>query len=333
MATSSGQAEHHVKDRLLNQGYKFDFFQATLLLEKLEDISTGVNETGQLSAKQIRFQPDISLGFPSSAIKRIEMDSEMYRIIVTFMGLYGTVAPTPVYFTELVSSSSSSDIKRSSLKDFLDIFNHRLISLYYRAWKKYRYYLTFQSNGNDPISEHLLSLFGMDMDVSIQAAGLPIVQLIKYAGILSMRVRSTSGLRTLVSDFFGGITVRIDEFLPQWVSISEDYQNKLGMKNSRLGIDFSLGNQVLDRSGRFRVIIGPISLARYESFLPDTEQFKTLQWLITMYVSYRLEFEVKFIIKGEEIPQLEISSQGTSRLGYTTWVLSSMADKDKEVRL
>ncbi len=320
MASSRRQAEDNVKNRLLNEGCKFDFFQAVTLLEAFAQ--TG--ESGSLMEEQIRFLPDTSLTRPTSDVKKIDVsDKEVYQMTVTFMGLYGISAPIPVYFTELITSSEADG---KILQDFLDIFNHRFISFFYQAWKKYRYYLTFQSDGSDSISSHLKALFGMDSDEAALAAKLPITRLLRYAGILSMKAKTTAGLQTLVSDFFGGIRVSIKEFVPQWVNISEEYQNRLGEKNSLLGHDLSIGNQVLDRSGRFRVIIGQVSLSQYESFLPGTEQFETLKQLVNVYVSYQLQFDVEFIINGKDISPLELSSTGTARLGYTTWVLSQQRE-------
>ncbi|MEK7273959.1 MAG: type VI secretion system baseplate subunit TssG, partial [Candidatus Desantisbacteria bacterium] len=275
MASSNRQAGNNVESRLLNEGCKFDFFQAVTLLKALVPLSAQIGASGSLLEEQIRFLPDTSLARQVSDVKKIEKihsaisDKEIYQMTVTFMGLYGVSAPIPVYFTELITSAEADG---KTLQDFLDIFNHRFISFFYQAWKKYRYYLAFQSEGSDSISNHLRALFGMDSDEVAQSAKLPITRLLRYAGILSMKTKTTAGLQTLLSDFFGGLRVRIKEFVPQWVNISEEYQNRLGAKNSQLGHDLSIGNQVLDLSGRFQVIISNISLSQYEAFLPGTEQ-------------------------------------------------------------
>ncbi len=311
MVAGNREKEYHIENNLLNEGYKFDFFQAVTLLEWLN--------------KTVRLQPDTSLGFPTFQIKEIvdDLDTETTRIVIRFMGLYGISAPLPIYFTELITSPEE---KGKSLQDFLDIFNHRLIWLFYQAWKKYRYYLSFQSNGIDSVSRHVRALFGLDLDIVSQAAGLPTAQLLKYTGILSMKNRPAEGLRVLLSDFFDGIPVKISECLPQWVNIPEGFQCGLSEKNSSLGKDLSVGSQVLDRLGKIRVIIGPISLAKYEGFLPGTRQFEVLKRLVSMYVSYRLRFDIEFIVKGEDISSLVLSSEGNGRLGQTTWALTMPRD-------
>jgi type VI secretion system protein ImpH len=313
--TKNGQKRDDIKSRLLKDGCKFKFFQAVRLLESFK--REGEDEN-------IRFQPDVSLLSPTSPIKEIKLHhssvpgKEIYLMIITFMGLYGINAPVPIYFTELISSHEADS---EPLQEFLDIFNHRLIFLFYQAWKKYRYHLTFRADGRDPLSNHLWALSGLNSKI-LKTLGITPIRLIRYTGILSMRTRSPAGLSHLLQDFFNGIRVKIKEFIPQWKEIPVAYQNRLGEKNSQLGVNFSLGNRVLSRGWKFRITIGPISLAQYESFLPGSKHFNTLKQLVNMYTSQWLEFDVEFIVKGEDIPSIILSAQGRTRLGFTAWLVS-----------
>src|SRR6202012_4572062 len=86
-----------------------------------------------------RFGAHISLGFPASQIQdllRPKNPDDPSRMIVTFMGLVGPSSALPRYYTEMILERARK--KDFTLRDFFDLFNHRLISLFYRAWEKYR---------------------------------------------------------------------------------------------------------------------------------------------------------------------------------------------------
>jgi len=331
MATNDRQADYPIRDRLLEEGYAFGFFQAVRLLEGLQGGHAAPGEGGPPWEEGIRFRPSASLGFPAADVQRIEqtelpgLPNDIYLMTVNFMGLYGVNAPTPTYFTEMICASDSDE---DSLRCFLDIFNHRLISLFYRAWKKYRYHITFLSGAKDPISGYLLSLCGLGTKRLRQAADLPSICLLRYAGLLSQQPRSVTGLRGLLADYFDGVPVDVQQFALRWIKISESHQNRLGVAGSPsvLGVDLSLGERTRDRSGKFRVTLGPLSSEQFESFLPGGRQFEVLSHFVFLYAPDRMEFDIELVIKGEEIPHLWLAATGTARLGYTTWLMSEQRE-------
>lgn len=327
MATDDRQAVHPLAGRLLKEGCKFNFFQAVRLLESLQEGRVAPGEEGPPWEEGIRFRPNASLGFPAADVQSIEetelpgLSASVFLMTVNFMGLYGVNAPTPTYFTEMICTS---DTDVDPLSTFLDIFNHRLISLFYRAWKKYRYHITFISEARDAISGYLLSLCGLGTEKLRQAAELPSTCLIRYTGLLSLRPRSARGLQGLLADYFTGIPVRVEQFVLRWIRIPESHQNRLGVAGSNgvLGVNLSVGEWLRDRSGKFRVGLGPLDSDQFEGFLPGGRQFETLSRLVFLYTPDRLEFDIELVLKGDEIPYLWLATSGAARLGYTTWLVS-----------
>jgi len=297
------------------------------LLESLQEGRVAPGEEGPPWEEGIRFRPSASLGFPAADVQKIEeaklpgLSASVFLMTVNFMGLYGVNAPTPTYFTEMICTSEAD---ADPLSAFLDIFNHRLISLFYRAWKKYRYYITFLSEARDPTSGYLLSLCGLGTKALRQVAGLPDTCLIRYTGLFSQRPRSARGLQGLLADYFEGIAVRVEPFILRWVKIPESHQNRLGVagRNDVLGRSLSVGDRLKDRSGKFRVTLGPLDSEQFEGFLPGGTQFETLSHLVFLYAPDRLEFDIKLVLKAGEIPPLWLDTPGTARLGYTTWLVS-----------
>ncbi len=331
MATNDRQTSYPIIDRLLEEGYKFNFYQAVRLLEGLQQNFSAPGGEGPPWEEGIRFQPNTSMSFPAADVQKVEhvelpeLDEKIFLMTVNFMGLYGVSAPTPVYFSEMICTADSDE---DPLRSFLDIFNHRLISLFYRAWKKYRYHITFLADAGDPISGYLLSVCGLGIKTLRKTTELPVTNLIRYTGIISQRPPSAAALGGFLADYFEDIPVRVEQFILRWIRISEEYQNRLGKGtgNSKLGIDLYAGEWLKDRSGKFRIALGPLGLEQFENFLPGGAQFEILRQLTSLYAPDLLEFDIKLILKGEEIPNLWLAATGTARLGYSSWLISRQRD-------
>jgi type VI secretion system protein ImpH len=331
MSVGPRQTEHDLKRKMLEEGYLFDFFQLVHLLENQLGRPVPVGRGGPFRAEGLRFQPDSSLVFSPADVRRVEEPTAAdqgeetkrpvpweYRIVVNFMGLYGVASPTPVYLTELIGFT---DVDAAELTDFLDLFNHRIISLFYRAWLKYRYPWRYQPGGLDEVSGHLLSFIGLG-DREIRAkTNLRDSRLLRYLGLLALRTRPPVGLKLLVSDHFN-VTARVEERVFRWVTIPPEGRNRLGAANSTLGVDLSVGERVPDRAGKFRLSIGPLHFAEYLGFLPHQVKFREACSLARLWVGERFDYDVEMVVRHEEIPEMQMAEGSIARLGWTTWVTS-----------
>ncbi|MFC1719023.1 type VI secretion system baseplate subunit TssG, partial [Candidatus Poribacteria bacterium] len=210
-----------IVDKLLQRGYRFSFFQAVYILEKVYGDSVPPGVEGPLSQEMIRFRARPRLSFPATSICHIEKiadrnlqmsarNPETIQMILSFMGLYGVNSPLPQYFSEVIISGSeeisedSEEDDGGALRKFLDIFDHRIYSFFYRSWKKYKYHLQFESGAKDRFSKYMLSFFGLGTPALPDLAGIAADKLIPYAGILGQQSRCTASLQRMISDHFGG---------------------------------------------------------------------------------------------------------------------------------
>jgi len=322
------QAESDLKSRFLREGYRFDFYQLLHLLETWQGREVALGRAGPLHRERIRLRPDSSLTFSPADVRQVEEagdeerrrgESWKYRVTVNFLGMYGVSSPAPVYFSELIGFT---DVDAEPLVDFLDLFNHRILSFFYRAGVKYRYPYRFEPGGKDEFSSYALSFIGLRDEEVQRLAALPAVRLIKYLGLLGMRTRPPVGLRLLVSDYLGGVPVEVEEWVLRWVRVPPESLNRLGLANSRLGLDLTLGERVPDRSGKFRVRLGPLRFREYLDYLPDRTDFATLCSLTRLWSQGRMDFDAELVVRGPEVPVLRLSSEGLARLGWTSWLTS-----------
>jgi hypothetical protein len=217
VVTPAGTTEHPLIRSLLAEGHRFNIFQALSLLERAYPDAPALGGTGPAAREIMRIRPDVSLGFPSGAIAGIDWletapaDSGFsmtpgldgrYRVTATFFGLYGADSPLPNHWSEEILYEQSQD---TTVRDFLDIFHHRIYSLLFRIWTKYRYPVQYRLAGNDAFSRRFLALIGLGT-ADWQTAGLPAMRLLRYAGLLVQRPRSGAGLEAFLADWFEGVS-------------------------------------------------------------------------------------------------------------------------------
>lgn len=337
--------KHALIRRILSRQRDFDFYQLLHLLEQFFPDVTPIGRHGPVDGERIRIRPDLNLNFPAGDIASIEwLDGkaivpDRLLITTTFMGLYGTNSPLPTHFTErLMSYKDDPDEydKDDRERGFLDLLHHRIYSLLYRVWVKYRYYVTFHGDGNDNISQVVRGLLGIGTACGANTLGDRLkqvhpVRLFRYVGAFSQRPRTAGGLEGIIRDWLGGESTVVIACVGRWLRIEPSDQNRMGLGKCSLGSDFLTGERIFDRSGKFRVQLGPVDYATFEQFLPDQPKAATLAELVRLYLDDPLDFDIEVILKGEQVPEMPASAVGSvGRLGYTTW-LRSKPTPDKSV--
>ncbi|MBF0466341.1 MAG: type VI secretion system baseplate subunit TssG [Nitrospirae bacterium] len=295
----------------------FSFFKIVQLIESFYSKRAKVGERGPAQDEVVRFHHSPSFAFPSSDVETIEKsaDNRFIKITTNFLGLTGSGSPLPSFYTEdiLWSSNAGEDI----INVLLDIFHHRLISFLYRAWSKYRYFVRYERQGRDKISQQVFSLAGFGTEHIFDSLKMSPVRLLPYAGILSQKPATASGLRKILSDYLSCPELEITQCVGRWLYFGKDQQVSLGKRNCTLGESFTIGQRVYDTSGKFRITIGPIGYEKFKSLMPDTKDFSEMRDIINLYFTDRFDFETELILKYEEIPAFKLTSESPPVLGWT----------------
>jgi type VI secretion system protein ImpH len=332
-------------DRLRRRAWEFDFFQAVWLLERYGGAGVPVGERGPQARERLRFRPDVSLSFPATDVARLHTfrdpltDEERLLLEVHFLGLYGVSTPLPLHYavsvvraTEAVGTEEAGGAPPDEgvlvpgshpVRDFLDLFHNRLIALFYRSWLKYRYERAFPLQQRDVITGYLLWLIGCAPEWTEATLGVPPVRLLRYAGTLTQHPRSATTLAGLLWDWWGGIPVRVEQFVGQWVPLDPADLNRIGLRNSRLGVDLTVGDQVYDLAGAFQIAIGPVDWDTYVTFVPGGSRFQQTCDLARLYCCDPLAFNLHVTLEPGQVPPLPLVSDARAgALGLTTWLCS-----------
>jgi type VI secretion system protein ImpH len=327
MATSSRPsdldvAQSALQERLCNEPYLFEFFQAVRLLERLLPDKVEVGKFAPPSAEVARFQANSTLAFPASEIQALSWPAEgPVQMKVNFMGLTGPEGVLPLNYTVFLAERARAG--DSSPVDFFDLFNHRIASLFFQAWEKYRFWIAYEREKRDQFSHHLLDLIGLGTPGLQDRQATLDDTLLFYSGLLAQHPRSAVALEQILSDYFE-VPVEVEQFAGGWYRIDTSDQCSFEGRNGyseQLGIGAVVGDEVWDQTARVRIKIGPLSLAQYEEFLPTGSAFEPLRVLTRFFSNDGLDFEVQLVLNRQEVPRFELGAEAESapRLGWTTW--------------
>ncbi len=326
MAAPHRRADPSLKAILLGRACEFDFFQAVRLLSRLFPSAQPVGGAAPPAAELVRFSARLSLDFPASPVHDIETFRENCpRLVAAFFGLTGTQGVLPHHYTEYLLEWDPQ--RDRGLADFLDIFNHRLLSFFYRAWEKHQVYITYERAAltarPDPFAQHLYDLIGMG--TAGLRGRLPVrdESLLFYGGLIAQRPHSASALRGILRDYFQ-VPVEIEQCLGSWYPLHDNersYMDRDGLHN-QLGEGAIAGDEVWDQQARFRVRVGPLSFTRFREFLPGSRALEVLVEWVRFFAGPALSFEVNLVLRKDEVPfcRLDDSALDGARLGWVSWV-------------
>jgi type VI secretion system protein ImpH len=313
-----------------SEPFKFDFFQMVRLLTRMYPERHVIGRFSNPIDEVARFGANPSVAFPASQIQELEHHLKSQPMVrVNFMGLIGPLGVLPLVYSDLVLERLRN--RDRTLRDFFDLFNHRMISLFYQAWEKYRYYIPYERGERDRFSHHVLALIGLGTPGLPDRQEVPDDSLLFYSGLLSLHPRSATALRQLLSDYFE-VPVEIEQFVGAWYPVEIESQCSLGdglNYSERLGYGAVVGDEVWDQQSRVRIQLGPLRLEKYMEFLPGGTAYNHLRALAQFYAGEEFDVETQLILKRDEVPFCELQEEGEgAQLGWTSWAKSAPFRRD-----
>ena len=359
-ASARGLTQNEMAARLAQRGPEFEFFQAVRMLERILPERAPVGLFVPPSSEVVRFTASTGMGFPASEIQAIEIpEAGPVRMTINFMGLTGPSGSLPTYYTELVRERMRA--KDHGIAAFFDLFNHRIVSLFFQAWLKYRFNISYERAAyegdrllsaareeeeaiedevvvtseqkvRDRFSHHLLDLIGLGTKGLQNRLPIADDSLLYFSGLLSLETRSAAALRNLLIDYFD-VPVEIEQFVGAWYPLTEDTQ--CGFEHGetiseQLGVGAVLGDEVWDQQSGVRLKLGPLTLRQYLDFLPNGSAHQPLRALTRFFAGNETDFDVQLILKHEEVPQCELGADNEigPQLGWLSWAKTRQMSRD-----
>ena len=357
MAAAHGRTSPRLSEELLAEPGRFDFFQAVRLLEwiareRSPDLRRQRQPVGQDALPErevVRFRALPALSFPTASIHSIRQAANgqaparaetPLEMTVAFLGLSGPAGVMPHHYTALLLRRIRN--KDYSLRDWLDIFHHRLISLFYRSWEKYRlpfsyerYRLAPAGTPPDTVTQGLFCLAGFGTKGLRGRIDVPDEAFLHYAGHFSAQARPAVSLEALLEDYFE-MTIRVQQCQGQWLYLEDEDlavmpSRKQAGQNNLLGRNCVAGARVWDVQSKFRLRVGPLNYTQFRGLMPNGDDLRALCQMTRTYVGPDIDFDVQVVLEAREVPPCQLAKSGDRpQLGWNTWLHAKARAQDAD---
>ncbi|WP_312817288.1 type VI secretion system baseplate subunit TssG [Pseudomonas sp.] len=332
MASTHWRSAPGLIDQARAEPHRFEFFQLVRLL-RLHYSRTGRMDLATRPHEDpLRFRTQLSLAFPASEVSDLHFEREgkvstaglpLSEVQVTFMGLVGPSGVLPRPYTELLLERHVQ-YRDDAAHAFLDIFSHRMTTLFYEAWQKYKFHIEHERNGTSGFDGYLLNLVGLGpraqkLKFEEQPSALRRELFSYFAGLLSQKPRNALNLEVMLGFYFS-LPIKVRQFAGRWLNLEPEQCTQLGRKNAQLGHSAVAGNRVWDYQSCIRIELGPLSLADYQRFQPGTPCYRKLVELVRFYIGAELDFEIAPRLKREAVPCAQLGRSGNVALGWLGWL-------------
>lgn len=311
--------------RIAAEPWRFDFFHAMRWIENQFRDKPRFGTARRPVDEPVRLGQAADLSFAPSALHAVAPATAKSkpRIDVRFFGLFGPNGPLPYHLTEYARHRLLHH-GDASFARFADMFHHRLLLLFYRAWAQAQPTVGLDRPQDDRFAAYVGSLIGIGEPELTGRDAAPDHVKLHFSGILSRQVRNADGLASLLSGFLRR-RVTVEQFVGAWLELPRSERTRIGGARSRrsnasaaLGGGAVLGGMVWDRQHNFRIHIGRLDHATFESLLPQGAALPAVTALVEQYVGVELGWDLQLGLQAVEVRPVRLGRQG--RLGWTSWL-------------
>ncbi len=317
-------------EQLQRAPYAFHFFQALRRLECHYRDLPRLGKSLRLSDDPVRLAQEPSLAFAPATLAAFYPGNEVQppRLAEYFLGLFGPQGPLPTHLTEYARDRARNHGDHTFAR-FADLFHHRVLCLFYRAWADAEPTVSFDRPDLDRFNVYVGAPCGLGMPALWQRDAVPDLAKFHYAGRLANQTHTAEGLEAILADFFK-LPVTLETFVGHWLPLAEASRCRLGETPATglLGMTAVIGERVWDCQYKFRIVMGPMGLEEFQRFLPGSESLRRVVAWVRNYLGDELLWDFNPILQKEEVPPL-VLGEGT-RLGWTTWLTSRPLPHDAD---
>lgn len=316
--------------RLKDEPYAFGFYQAMRRLHAL-DPSLNLGKSLFPKADTVRLQQQPDLRFSPSSVREYQPphpeDGGPGKLTINFLGLFGPNGPLPLHITEYALDRLK--VSDPTLVAFLNVFHHRLLSLFYRAWAVHQKSADLDRQTGRRFTNYIGSYIGLGQPAMQGRDEVDDAAKLYFSGRLATPTKNAEGLGAILTEYFG-VPVKVEPFVGQWITVPETDACRLGESplTGRMGSTIIVGSKVWQVQTKFRLRFGPLKLAELTSLLPNKGAFKRLKAWVKNYCGDELFWDVRYVLLAREVPGTQLGSGGF--LGWTTWINTRKPVRDAE---
>lgn len=330
MASADRSAANHLINRISEEPYKYDFFRLMRHLQSAYRDNPRFGNGTRLKHDSIRLRQEVSLKFASSTVTRLDKheNTDKVDIYTLCFGLWGANGPMPHELTQYVIDRIHHD-KDTAIADFADIFHHRLLTLFFKAWADAQKAVDYDRPEDAHFPRFLNSFSGLGMPGFANRDSIPDRSKAFYSGHLSSSTQHGSGLQSILEDYFE-IKTELETFVGHWMELPKDCCCRLGESESTglMGQNIIVGEQVWDRQLKFRIVMGPMDQSDYQRMLPGKQAYAMIKDWVSLYTNQVLFWDLQLILKAEGAKPVSLGESG--QLGWTTWLMTGSLEEDSK---
>ncbi|MHC9236923.1 type VI secretion system baseplate subunit TssG [Pseudooceanicola sp. 502str34] len=303
---------------------EMDFFE---LLRQLETEERRFGRSGTAAREPARLGQSARMSFATSDLAAYQpaRGDAPARVTVNLLGLIGPEGPMPLHMTRWIlqrlsnrwfSGESEGVTSDTSFLEFANLLQHRLMTLYWRAWADTRPEIHIAHGDGARVTALLGALAGIGLPGQMTGDQRLDGSKLHHATSLAQEVRSPERLARFLETVLE-VPVTIEEFAGHWIEIPVPLQSRLGQSYSGLGTGAVVGARSYDRQSRAEIGLGPLTLAQVTAFLDDAEAWDRLRHAVIFAMGRDIAFGLRLVLRADEVPEARL---GQGRLGQTLWL-------------
>lgn len=300
--------------------YRYDFFAVMRRLESMHPNKPRFGQGARPVDEPVRLGQEPSMAFAPSAVASFKAGGKNrpHKLSGFFLGLFGPNGPLPLHLTEYARDRERNE-DDPTFRAFADIFHHRLLMLFYRAWANAQPTASLDRETTRRIDTYVGSVFGIGAPEFRDRDSVPDDARLHMAGRFALQTKPAEGLLAVLQEFFG-LAFRIIEYVGEWLHLSRKDWMRLGAPGSSgtLGSDAVIGASVWNCQHKFRIVCGPLQLDDFTRLLPGQESLRRLRDTVRSYIGFSVDWDLNLVLARADVPQLRLGQSGV--LGWTSWL-------------
>lgn len=332
------QTNSQLLNRLIEEAPRREFVMLMRQIERL--LAHGDTEPSKNLAligtdalpqqESLRIKADPALAFPPTEVRSLRWAGSGNRIEITtnFLGLVGPNGALPRHYTAKALASLRN--KENALLDFFQIFQSRLLALFYRAFSRFDVCssLEMRQCRPDVFTQALCGVTGFQNDARLSellGSDAEATSVLSFAGFYSQQRRGAVPLEQMLTAVLG-VPVKTEQRVGQWLEIPSSQRTTLPRGNGggvhhRLGRDTVLGRRIWDVASMLVLRIGPLDFEQYCRFISGGDRLRRVGLLSRLYVGLQYDLRIRPVLQAAAVPVWKLSSRATTHLlGRTIWL-------------